>query len=131
MQPTLLADTILIIHACYVGAVVLSVPLIIVGGSLKWRWVHNAWFRLTHLVMIGIVVAESLLGVRCPLTVWENEARATIQAGTDKDFIALWLDKLLFYHFSHLTFTIIYVLFGSLVAALLYVVPIKTRTRNA
>ena len=130
MQSTILADTILIIHAIYVGIVVLSMPLIIIGGWLKWNWVHKAWFRLTHLVMIGIVVAESLLGVRCPLTIWENEARATVQSEMDQDFIALWLDKLLFYHFSHLTFTITYTLFGMLVAALLFFVPIRSAKRQ-
>ncbi len=125
MQSALLADTILIIHAIYVAIVVLSVPLIIIGGILKWRWVHNMWFRLTPLAMIGLVVGESLLGIRCPLTVWENEARVTAQSGEHQDFVALWLDKILFYHFSHLTFTIAYVLFGTAIALLLFIVPVK------
>ena len=75
--------------------------------------------------MIGIVVAESLLGVRCLLTVWENEARATVQSGVDQDFVTQWLDQILFYHFSHMTFTIAYTLFGIIVIALLFFVPIK------
>ena len=131
MQSVLLANTILIVHALYVGIVILSVPLILIGGWLKWDWVHNAYFRIIHLLMIGVVVAESLLGINCPLTVWETAARAKVaQINTEQDFVAIWLDRLLFYHFSHNTFTIIYVGFGLLVLSLFILIPIRWQRRS-
>ena len=45
------------------------------GVVLRWKWVRNPWFRAIHLIAIGIVVAESLAGIPCPLTVWERQLR--------------------------------------------------------
>lgn len=84
----LLADIVLIIHFLYVLFVVGSLPIIWVGAWLKLMFVRNPWFRYLHLVAILFVVAESLLGIACPLTLWENSLR---QIETDKSFIQHWL----------------------------------------
>jgi hypothetical protein len=127
------ADTILIIHAVYVSIVVFSVPLIIVGGFRQWKWVHNFWFRISHLLMILIVVAESLLGINCPLTIWEYSFRPHTDQmiNNNSDFIAGWLDVILFWNFSHWVFTAIYLCFGLLVLSLLFLVPIKHDKRKS
>ena len=124
IKPIPAADFILVAHVLYVSFVVLGVPLVIVGAFLRWSWVHNAWFRFVHLVMILVVAAESLLGVNCPLTVWERALRPGGQY-EDSDFIATWLDRLLFYHFPHWVFTAAYVVFGLLVLGLFWAVPVK------
>ena len=57
-----------------------SIVLMIVLGNLRgWRYVNAWWFRLSHLATIGVVVAQSWLGMVCPLTTLELWLRA--QAG--------------------------------------------------
>jgi hypothetical protein len=119
VEPWLVADLIVAAHVLWVAVVVLAVPLIVAGGLLHWRWVRRLWLRVTHLVMIGIVVGESLLGVACPLTVWEQEARrAAGETGYTGSFIGHWLHELLFFDFPPWVFTTAYVAFGMVVVAL-------------
>lgn len=126
------ADVILIAHVLYVSVVVFSVPLILIGAWRHWGWVHNFWFRAVHLLMILIVVAESFLGISCPLTVWESALRrSSAQQAYQGDFIATWLDRLMFYHFPHWVFTAAYTIFGLLVFSLFFIVPVKRRSRRA
>jgi hypothetical protein len=71
----LLADVIVGIHVAYVAYVVLGQLLIIVAAPMKWEWARNPWFRFSHLAAIGIVAYEAIRGLRCPLTVWEEQLR--------------------------------------------------------
>lgn len=126
MSPTLLADIILYIHALFIAFVVLAVPLIVLGAWRKWEWARRPAFRIAHLVAIAFVVINTWLGEMCPLTIWENDLRE--QAGTQgygDSFIAYWLGKLLFYDFPAWVFTIAYSAFGLLIAALLWIAPIR------
>jgi hypothetical protein len=66
-----LADIILILHVIFAAFIILGLIIIIVGGIHKWNWVRNPWFRLIHLLAIGIVIVQSWCGVICPLTTWE------------------------------------------------------------
>ena len=127
------ADFILILHALFVATVVFSVPLIILGGLLSWRWVHYPLFRLTHLGMILFVAAEALIGMTCPLTVWENNLReADHQQGYGgQDFVAHWLGRLLFYSFPHSVFIAIYLGYSLLIVGLFYFVPLRRKSHNA
>ena len=72
----LLADLVVVAHAAYVSFVVLGLVAILAGVAFGWKWVRNPWFRWIHISMIGIVVAEALAGIPCPLTVWERQLRA-------------------------------------------------------
>jgi hypothetical protein len=69
------ADLMVAIHVSYIAYIVLGQLLIIVAAPLKWQWARNPWFRLTHLAAIGIVAYEAIRGLRCPLTVWEEQLR--------------------------------------------------------
>ncbi len=124
------ADAILVIHTGYVAVVVLSVPLIIIGGLKHWRWVHNFWFRATHVLMIGIVTIESILGITCPLTLWEKSLRAPDQIDDyqKSGFVSTWLEHMLFWHFPHWLFTVIYLSFTALVISLLFFIPVYRLT---
>ena len=108
-----LADIVLIVHFLYVVFVVGSLPVIWLGARLKWGFVRNPWFRYLHLAAILFVVTESLMGVVCPLTVWENALRQTT---SDASFIQHWLHRILFYNVPESVLTVIYVLFAGLVA---------------
>ncbi len=74
---SVLADLIVVLHVAYVGFVVFGLAAILLGVAFHWSWVRNLWFRAIHLIAIGIVVGESLIGIPCPLTVWEARLRKT------------------------------------------------------
>lgn len=109
----LLADLILITHFLFVLFVVGSLPLIWIGGWMGWDFVRNLRFRLAHLAAILFVVGESLIGVACPLTVWEDALRRTEPGG---NFVQRWLHRILFYDVSEWMLTTVYVMFAFLVA---------------
>lgn len=112
----LLADLVLSLHAALVLFVVAGLPLIIGGNLAGWRWVNHWWFRLAHLLAIAMVVAESWLGIACPLTTLEVWLRS--QAGQSvqvESFIGYWLQRLLYYNFPPWVFIGAYTVFGLLV----------------
>ena len=121
---TLLADSILILHFAFVAFVVIGLLVIWVGWVRRWRFVYNFWFRLTHLLAIGVVAAESLAGIVCPLTIWENHLRLLAGGGEAYagSFVQHWLHRVMFYEASESTFTIIYLLFFTAVALSLWLV---------
>ncbi len=123
----MLADVVLIAHFFYVLFVVGSLPVIWVGAWLKFAFVKNPWFRYLHLAAILLVVSESLIGVACPLTVWENVLR---EVETDTSFIQQWFHQIIFYDMPENTFTIVYVLFAGLVAMTFKWVPPSFRKNN-
>ena len=111
-----LADTILVVHFAFVVFVVLGFLLILIGLLARWSWIHNRYFRITHLAAIGFVVLQAWFGQYCPLTIWENELRRRAgQSGYTESFIEHWLHKVLFYQAEPWVFTTIYTCFGALV----------------
>ena len=124
----LLADFILVVHFAFVLFVTGGLALIWIGAAAGWRWVRNFWFRVVHLGAIVFVAGEALVGVWCPLTVWEAQLRG-IRA--DKGFVAQWIHRILFYDFPTWVFTVAYVLFAFLVAATLWFVrPERRKTMS-
>ena len=113
---SLVADAMLLAHALFAAFVVFSLILIFMGKFLSWRWVRNPWFRVTHLLGIGIVVLQSWFGAICPLTIWEMDLRSkageTIYEGS---FIPYWLNDLLYYQAPSWVFVVCYTAFGGLV----------------
>ncbi len=124
---SLLADLILIVHFAVVLFIVGGLALIWAGAGLGWRWVRNFWFRIAHLAAILFVAGEALLGIWCPLTVWEDALRGT---RAETSFIARWIHRILFYDFPEWVFTIAYVLFALAVIATFYLVRPASRPRN-
>jgi hypothetical protein len=114
----LLADAVLVLHAGIVLFVVGGLLLVLLGNWRGWPWVNRPWFRLAHLAAITVVVAESWLGLSCPLTTleWWLRARAGV-APYETSFIAYWLQTLLFYAAPWWVFALAYTVFGALVAA--------------
>jgi len=114
----LLADTVLVVHFGVVLFVIGGLLALYVGNLLAWAWV-NAWpFRLIHAAAIAVVVAESWLGITCPLTSLESWLRS--QAGSrgySGSFIEYWIQQLLFYEAPSWVFATGYTVYGLLVAA--------------
>lgn len=120
-----LADAILVVHALFVLFVVGGLIATWVGIALDLPFAVNPWFRGLHLAAIGFVVAESVLGYVCPLTLWEDALRGT---SSDKGFIQRWVHAWLFWSWPAWVFTSIYAGFGALVAATWWLWPPR-RTR--
>ncbi len=112
------ADLLLVFHTLLVVFVIFGLVATLVGYFSQWNWVRNLWFRLSHLVVIGIVVLQAWLGVLCPLTIWEMELRAKAgQGGYEGSFIQHWLETILYYNAPDWVFILVYTLFGTLVLA--------------
>ncbi|MDB5867644.1 MAG: hypothetical protein JWO70_5450 [Betaproteobacteria bacterium] len=122
----LAADLILVVHFAFVSLVVGGLAATWIGAALHWRWVRNLWFRVAHLAAICFVAGEALLGVMCPLTVWEDALRGS---GAQTAFIARWVHRVMFYDLPEWVFTAAYVLFAAAVAATLWLVPPERRRR--
>ena len=119
----LAADALLVLHVLVVCFIVLGLLLVLAGGVVGWSWVRNPWFRVLHLVAIGIVVAQAWAGELCPLTIWEQALRLRGGDATYSGaFIAHWLGELLYYEVPVRIFAILYSLFGALVAAAWFLV---------
>ncbi len=119
----LAADAILVVHFAFVAFVVGGLAAIWVGAAAGWRWVRNFRFRVLHLAAICFVAAEALLGVMCPLTVWEDALRGR---GSEVGFIARWIRSVMFYEVEPWVFTVGYVGFAVVVAATFWFVrPVR------
>ncbi len=124
----LTADLVVVVHFAFVAFVVFGLLLTLVGGVWRWEWVRGVRFRAIHLAAIAFVVAESLSGVICPLTVWEQRLRDLAgQASYRGDFIANWVHDLLFFDAEPWVFTLIYCLFGAVVVLTWILMPPRLR----
>lgn len=114
----LLADTVLGLHLVLVAFVVGGLVAVPVGHAVGWRWVDAFWFRVVHLAIIGIVVAESWFDVTCPLTAWERGLRVHAhEVVSGRDFISDWMQRLLYIDAPPSVFVAAYTAFGLAVAA--------------
>ena len=127
-----LADAIVALHVAYVGFVVVGLLLILLGACLRWQWIGNHAFRIAHLTAIVIVALEAVLGIPCPLTVWEADLRRLAgQQSAEGSFIGHWLHELLFFDFPPWVFTTAYVSFALLVVGTLWLAPPRKRLEAA
>jgi len=111
---SILADVVLIVHFAFVLFVVGGLATIWIGAAAGWSWVRGFRFRTAHLAAIAFVAAESLLGIWCPLTVWEDALRGRHE---EKSFVARWIHRVMFYDVPEGFFTAAYLLFAAAVAA--------------
>jgi hypothetical protein len=128
----ILADAVLLIHVLVVVFVILGLLATLVGGAMKWLWVTNPWFRLSHLICIGVVVTQAWAGVACPLTrleMWlRSQAGQQVYSGS---FISHWLSSILYYDLPAWVFTLAYTSFGGLVlVSWLWVKPRSILSRD-
>jgi hypothetical protein len=123
----MLANIVAGAHLLIILFILLSVPLVYLGAALHWTWVRSWRWRVLHLGAIVFVAAESMLGITCPLTTWEDTLRGQRTAA---GFIERWIDKLIFYDAPTWVFTMAYVAFAALVLVTWILVP-PTRRRRA
>jgi len=123
----MIADAVLVVHVLFVLFVVGGFVLILAGAA-RWDWVRNRTFRILHLAAMAFVTAEALLGVTCPLTLWEDALRGG-EAG--RSFIGRWVARLLYYDFPEWIFATAYCLFTLAVVCVWWLVPPRARAGKA
>lgn len=123
-----MADLVLLLHALVVAYVIGGTAYIWFGASRKWPGVRSPMFRYSHLAVMLFVAAEAVLGMVCPLTLWENALRGEASRG---GFIARWLGRLIYYDLPAWIFTTTYVVLAvALVITLLLVPPRPLRRKR-
>jgi hypothetical protein len=123
----MLADAIVVVHMSIMLFITAGLPLIYVGVARRWAWVREWRWRALHLGAIAFVAAESLVGIVCPLTLWEDAVRGR---QSQEGFIERWVDSILFYDLPTWVFTVAYTIFAVLVAATWFLVPPIRRSRR-
>ena len=105
MEIRLFADIILIIHFLIVIFIAFGFFLIPIGYKLNWVWVQNLKLRICHCGMMIFVTLETLLGITCPLTIFENNLR---NINHSKSFISYWIDQIIYWNLPSQFFMILY-----------------------
>jgi hypothetical protein len=120
----LIADLVLVLHFFIAGFIVFGLILVWIGAAFGthagWAWVRNRWFRYLHLAAIAFVAAEALLGVACPLTVWEDLLRG---GARPESFVGRWVYRLLYYDAPPWVFTALYAAWTAATLLTLRLVP--------
>ena len=128
----ILAEAILIIHFAFVAFIVLGFVAIWIGHWLKKSFATNFCFRMAHVLAMGFVLLETLIGVICPLTAWEVKLREL--AGQSDfysgSFVSHWLGSLLYYDLPWTFFAILYALFFVLIVVTWFVVKPRKLSSN-
>ena len=122
----IMADALLVVHFGIVIFIVGGLLAVWIGAAAGWAWVRNPWFRYLHLGAIAFVAAEALLGVMCPLTVWEDMLRGGVRA---ESFVGRWVRPLLYYEAPEWMFTIAYVAWAAATLVTLKRLPPRRRAR--
>lgn len=117
----MLADAILVVHFAIAAGIVAGFVLIPAGALVGWRWVRSRPLRAAHLGAMLFVAAETLAGLACPLTVWEDRLRG--RAGDAPGFVERWLGALLYWDLPPWTFATAYLALAVVAIVLWRVVP--------
>jgi len=120
----MIADLLVVVHFAIVVYIVGGLLAVWTGAALGWRWVRDPWFRYSHLAAIAYVAAEALLGIACPLTVWEDLLRGGARPDS---FVGRWVRRLLYYDLPEWAFTAAYLAWALATLATLRLVPPRRR----
>ena len=100
-------EIVLFFHFFIFLFITVSFFLIPFGYFQKWEWVKNKYYRLTHLVLMGIILIETILGFMCPLTILENFLRNNIEVDNNLTQI---IHQIMYWNLPNYQFIILYIL---------------------
>ena len=103
----LFSEIVLLFHFCIFLFMILSFFLIPLGYYQEWKWVKNKYYRLIHLVLMGIIFIETILGFMCPLTILENFLRNDIEINNK---ITQIIHQIMYWDLPTYQFIILYLL---------------------
>jgi hypothetical protein len=123
-----LADLVLAAHIAFAAYIVLGLAAIWIGRAFGAGFVHNPWFRWTHIGCMAFVLAETLAGALCPLT--ELEWRLRRASGLElynETFMERAAELLLYEDLSNAAYLKIYAAFFAAMVITAFAVPIRGR----
>lgn len=108
------------------------IPAVIIGKKLHWLWTRNVGLRLTHAVLTGYVVLETLLRIPCPLTMLENSLRQSDgdHGYTQNGCVMDWFIKITGHQLPTRIFEVVYVSLFIYVMWLYYTVAPKPKLKS-
>ena len=101
----LASDLILISHFCIVFFVVFGLFALPIGYLRNYSWTRNIKFRVAHMLLMGIITLEAILGITCPLTIIENTLR---QIDYQQSFVAYWVSQFIYWDLPAYFFVTLY-----------------------
>ena len=101
------SEIVLLFHFFIFLFIIFSFFLIPIGYYQKWEWVKNKYCRLIHLVLMGIIFIETILGFMCPLTILENFLRNDIEINNK---ITQIIHQIMYWDLPTYQFIILYLL---------------------
>jgi len=119
-----LADALLVVHFGIAAFIVGGLIVVWIGAPLRWPFVRAPWFRYLHLAAILFVALEAVLGIACPLTVWEDMLRGNVRP---ESFVGRWVHGLLFYRAPEWVFSAAYAAWAAATLVTLGLVPPRRR----
>ena len=120
----MIADAILVVHFLIVLFNVGGLVVVWIGAAFGWQWIRNPWYRYVHLAAMAFVAAEAVLGIACPLTVWEDALRG---GARPESFVGRLVRWLMFYQAPEWVFTTAYVAWALATLVTLRLVPPRRR----
>ena len=99
------ADLILIIHFCIVLFVVFGLVALPIGCLKNYNWTRNIKFRGFHILLMGFITLEAILGITCPLTIIENILRQIVY---QQSFVSHWVSRLIYWDLPNHFFVSLY-----------------------
>jgi len=121
MRP--LATAILSAH---IGIILFNLAGLIVvpiGAARGWHFVHIAWWRLLHLVLLAAVAGQAVAGRACILTLWEADFAGA--GANPTPLIMSWVDRLIYWNLPIRVFAVFYAAVFGYALALLWLVPLR------
>ena len=120
------AETVLAAHIAIILFNLFGLIVVPIGAARGWHFVHIAWWRVLHVVLLATVAAQAVVGRACILTLWQSDLAGS--RGSPTPLIMSLVDRLIFWRLPIWVFAALYAAVFGYAVALLWLVPLR-RTR--
>jgi Protein of Unknown function (DUF2784) len=120
------AETVLAAHIAIILFNLFGLIAVPIGAVRGWHFVHVAWWRVLHVVLLAAVAAQAIVGRACILTLWQSDLAGA--GGSPAPLIMSLVDRLIFWKLPIWVFAALYAAVFGYAVALLWLVPLR-RTR--
>jgi uncharacterized protein DUF2784 len=117
----ILAEAILAAHIAIILFNVFGLIAVPLGALCGWRFVRVRWWRVLHLVLLGTVALQAVVGRACILTFWQ--AALAEGATSPTPLIMGWVNRMIYWPLPIWVFAALYLLVFGYALALLWLVP--------
>ena len=125
----ILAEAILAAHVAIILFNVFGLVAVPLGAICGWRFVRVRWWRVVHLVLLGTVALQAVVGRACLLTLWQ--AALAGAAASPTPLIMGWVNRMIYWPLPIWVFAALYVVVFGYALALLWLVPPTRRATAA